>query len=134
MLTNIFYYVTILVQGGAIMLTELGKRLRVIRLEQNELLKDMADKLDITSAYLSSIENGKRVPTRKFINSVIDVYGLTDKDAEDILDAYFLTSEEVRIKLNEGDAEQQELGLVFARKFNQLDKDDVRKILKILKK
>lgn len=116
------------------MLTELGKRLRVIRLEQNELLKDMADKLDITSAYLSSIENGKRVPTRKFINSVIDVYGLTDKDAEDILDAYFLTSEEVRIKLNEGDAEQQELGLVFARKFNQLDKDDVRKILKILKK
>lgn len=41
------------------MLTEFGKVLRSIRISRHELLKDMADKLKITSAQLSSIETGK---------------------------------------------------------------------------
>ena len=49
------------------MLTSLGKYLRTFRIQQGELLKDMATLLDVAPAYLSSIENGKRLPTRKFI-------------------------------------------------------------------
>lgn len=38
------------------MATNYGKVLRKIRVDRDELLKDMAGKLGITSAYLSSIE------------------------------------------------------------------------------
>ena len=48
-------------KGGIIgMLTEFGKALRRIRLDNDELLKDMADKLKVSSAYLSAVENGKK--------------------------------------------------------------------------
>ena len=42
------------------MLTEFGKCLRKIRIDKAELLKDMAEKLQVTSAYLSAVEHGKR--------------------------------------------------------------------------
>ena len=42
------------------MLTKFGKKLRALRLENDQRLKDMADKLEVTAAYLSAVENGKR--------------------------------------------------------------------------
>lgn len=38
------------------MLTKFGKELRKIRIENDEILKDMADKLNVTAAYLSAVE------------------------------------------------------------------------------
>ena len=42
------------------MLTALGRFLRKIRIDRNELLKDMADKLEVSASFLSAVENGKR--------------------------------------------------------------------------
>ena len=42
------------------MLTNFGKALRKLRIDNNELLKDMALKLEVTVSYLSAVENGKR--------------------------------------------------------------------------
>ena len=48
------------------MLTMLGKFLRKLRIDRNELLKDMAGKLDVTVSFLSSVENGKKkMPSAK---------------------------------------------------------------------
>lgn len=45
------------------MFTSFGKFARRLRIENGELLKDMAAKLDVTSSYLSAVEHGKkRVP------------------------------------------------------------------------
>jgi len=38
------------------MLTSLGQFLRKLRLERGEILKTMADKLGVTSAFLSAVE------------------------------------------------------------------------------
>ena len=42
------------------MLTALGRFLRKIRIDRNELLKDMADKLEVSASFLSAVENGKK--------------------------------------------------------------------------
>lgn len=47
------------------MLSELGKALRVIRINRGLLLKDMACIIGVSSSYISSIENRKRRPTKK---------------------------------------------------------------------
>ena len=40
--------------------TKLGIALRKIRLDRQELLKNMADKLKVSSAFLSAVETGKK--------------------------------------------------------------------------
>ena len=42
------------------MLTSFGKFCRKLRINNGELLYDMAEKLDVSSAFLSKVENGKR--------------------------------------------------------------------------
>ena len=42
------------------MLTEFGKILRKLRIDRQELLRDMAKNLEVSSAYLSAVETGKR--------------------------------------------------------------------------
>lgn len=70
------------------MITPLGKELRYIRLENNELLKNMAEKLNITSAYLSSIEHGKVKVTKKFVKNVINKYNLDNEHKERFINIF----------------------------------------------
>lgn len=70
------------------MITQLGKELRFIRLDNNELLKHMAEKIGITPSYLSSIEHGKIKPTSELINTIIDVYSLDDEHIEKLGSAF----------------------------------------------
>ena len=64
------------------MATTYGKVLRRIRIDRDELLKNMAEKLKMTSAYLSSIENGKRQIPNNMTRSIVDIYEL-DKNQMD---------------------------------------------------
>ena len=116
------------------MVTVFGKELRKIRLDNDELLKDMATKLDITAAYLSSIENGKKKPTAVFANKICQEYSLSDDAARDLMDAYYRTVEEIAIDAQNMTTKQFDMSLVLARKLNELDSDQIDSILKILNK
>lgn len=116
------------------MLVELGKELRMIRLSENELLKDMAKRINVAPSYLSAIENGKRRPTKNLLDNIIHSYKLSDSTIQSLKDAYSKTMQQIDIDLNDADEHQKKLGLVFARKFNELDTEQIEKILKILSK
>lgn len=114
------------------MLTALGKKFRILRINNGELLKDMADKLSITPAYLSSIENGKRTPQKSIINKILDCYQLNEDEAEALFDAYYDTIHEVQLNFAKASESQKNLSLVFARKFDNLSSNQVNDIMKIL--
>ena len=116
------------------MLTELGKQLRILRLDYNEILKDMATKLNVTSAYLSAIENGKRMPTQKIMDSLTVAYALNAEQKERLMDAFYKTIDSISIDLSSQRENQRNLGLVFARKFDGLSDEQVEKLIKILNK
>lgn len=59
------------------MLTDIGRFLRNLRLDNQELLYDMAIKLGISSAQLSSIETGKKKLRDIEFNKVVRLYGLS---------------------------------------------------------
>ncbi len=50
--------------------TALGIRLRALRIENDELLFDMANRLGVDSAWLSGLEFGKHEATQEFIDAV----------------------------------------------------------------
>ena len=68
--------------------TPFGRFLRKLRIDNDELLGNMADKLGISSAYLSAVENGKKNVTGGLVESVVREYGLGSHQAQKLrLDA-----------------------------------------------
>lgn len=116
------------------MLTELGKELRKIRINRDEILKDMASKLGITPAYLSAIENGKRTPTKKFMDTLFSIYKISEEEQKNLTQIFHSTIDNVSINLSDHSQEHKDLGLVFARKFEGLTPDQIDKLIKILNK
>lgn len=116
------------------MLTELGKFLRKIRIDNGELLKEMANNLKISPANLSAIENGKRNPQQKMITTIIKKYKLNKYDQEKIWNIYSKIKNEISLSFDKNLSEKhRNVGLVFIRQFNQLSTTQVEEILNILK-
>lgn len=116
------------------MVTPFGRELRIIRLDCGELLKDMAQKLGITPAYLSSVENGKKAPTDELMQRLLEHYQLSDDARVSLLDAKARTLQEITLKISDVESEAEQLGLLFARKFDQLSDTQIRSITSILQK
>lgn len=114
------------------MLTALGSFLRTLRDDRNELLKDMAVKLDMSPAMLSSIETGKRNISKGFAEKVAAVYGLGEEKREALSLAIAQTKEEIAFNISGLSAADQKLAFSFARKFSDLDEDRKESIKRIL--
>ena len=101
------------------MITQLGKVLRIIRINSGDSMRTMAEKLELSSSYLSAIENGKRNVPKNFDAIVCKNYDLTEKEVKSLRDAIAATSDSVKVDLSELSETQKKL--IFA-----LTKDDLR--------
>ena len=65
------------------MVNNFGKFCRKLRIDKGELLYDMATKLEVSSAFLSKVENGKKKPPKEWREILIREYELdSDKIKE----------------------------------------------------
>lgn len=115
------------------MLTEFGKYCRKLRIDRGELLKDMAEKLNVTSSYLSAIEVGKRKVPKNWVELISKQYNLDNEQTELLKKAAIHSQNEVKFDLNKYNANDKNLILAFARKFDELDEDFKSQIKKMLK-
>ncbi|MDI9460848.1 MAG: XRE family transcriptional regulator [Saccharofermentanales bacterium] len=116
------------------MATQYGKILRKIRIDQDELLKDMANKLEVSSAFLSSIENGRKAPPANFTARIKELYSLTSEIYYDLIRAereYDFHQKQI-IDLSTYDMEGREAIVSMARHFDSLDADQIEEIRKII--
>ncbi|MEQ8334858.1 helix-turn-helix transcriptional regulator [Nisaea sp.] len=66
-------------------MTPFGARIRKLRAERGVTLKQMAEALQVSSAYLSALEHGKKGrPTVGLIHQICQYFGLIWDDAEDL--------------------------------------------------
>ena len=112
--------------------TNLGKKLRKIRIDNDEISSDMARKLEISVSYLSAIENGKRNISKDLAEKLFKIYQLSDNDKEKILQAISIYSGEMRIRLDSLNEKQQELSLLYAREISKLSDRQIEKIKEYL--
>jgi transcriptional regulator with XRE-family HTH domain len=121
-------------KGGMAMLTEFGKVLRKLRIDNQELLKDMAARLRVSSAYLSAVETGKRKIPPEWISTIEHEYKL-DKDAAlELESAYEQSASELKISLANATGMQKEVAISFAKALNGLDEKKLKKILDVMDK
>ena len=100
------------------MLTNLGKFLRIMRINRSEILKDMADKLEVSPAFLSAIENGKKKIPTSMRNLLIKKYKLAKDEIYKLDKAIEQSNDTVEINIASLSNENKDLAISFARSFD----------------
>lgn len=108
------------------MLTTFGKFCRILRIEHNHLLKDMADALEVSSAFLSAVENGRKEVPSAWFEKIKEVYMLTEEASRQLVAAIDATKKEYRMNLENIAIEDRALALSFARKLESISQMDER--------
>ena len=116
------------------MLTSLGRFLRKLRIDRGEILKDMADKLEVSSSFLSAVENGKKRMPSAWNNEIVKLYQLDPDDQITFTKAIAETEESVEMNFSQVSYQNREVAISFARKFIDFDDEQVEEIKKILQK
>ena len=111
------------------MVTAFGKYCRKLRIDEGELLLDMAEKLNVSTAFLSKVENGRRKPPKEWEDKIIELYGLDGEKREEFRECFYKTINSESIDIRDFDEVDRNLMLSFARKFNSIDKEALRKML-----
>ena len=122
------------------MYTELGKWLRIFRLNHGIRLYDMAKKIGCSSAFLSAIETGKKRAPINFFDTMKEQYNLSQEEINGLDSAIMQTRKEeienkesIHLKIDNLEKWTNELSFMFARKVNHLTPEQREELVKILK-
>lgn len=113
------------------MLTSFGKFCRKLRINNGELLYDMAEKLDVSSAFLSKVENGKKKPPKEWKKRINEQYTLNCSEQNELDRTFYEAQNCESIDISKYSMSDKELMWSFARKFDTFDKETLKKFLDI---
>jgi len=112
------------------MITEFGKLLRIIRINSGDSAKDMAEKLNMSPSYLSTIENGKRNIPPDMEELLAGAYNLSDTDKEKLRRAMVNSSDTVKINLTE--LAEKKKQMIYEITKGDLDEENIDMLCKIM--
>lgn len=115
-------------------MTRLAKFLRMLRVANGEVLFNMAKKLGVSSSFLSAVENEKKSPPGEWLDKIAGLYQLPPNQYEELREAFNSALKQVRISVTEVDQDKREMAFVFARRFESLDDEEVKRVMQILGK
>lgn len=81
------------------MVIDFGKFCRKLRIDNDELMKDMAVKLGVTSSYLSAVERGRRKIPTEWAEQIAENYELTEQQTKELTNLLVIDSLSEREKL-----------------------------------
>ena len=132
--------------------TKFGEFMRILRVQHHEVMGDVAKLLNVSTPFLSAVENGKKNVPEEWFAILTEHYSLSDmeiakmKEAAEnsktqvkisiakMKEAAENSRTQVKISLSNTEAYQRETALQFARSFEGIDEDTALKILELLKK
>ena len=116
---------------------EYGKFLKHLRINNEEMLQDMAQKLDIKSSYLSAIESDHRDVPVDLTEKISKVYNLSEEDRQRLHQAE-LERDRKAVQLDlekiKDNVLAKETVLSFANRFSSLTDEQLSAIQDILNK
>lgn len=115
------------------MLTDFGRFLRKIRIDCGEILKDMAEKLNVSAAYLSAVEMGKRNIPEQWVNRISELYNLSEEEKSNLNDAADNSAKSITLNFDNISNSHKETAILFAREFENVDTETLDKIKKLLR-
>jgi transcriptional regulator with XRE-family HTH domain len=114
-------------------MTPFGERMRKLRLERGVTLKEMAEEIGVSSAYLSALEHGKRGrPGWHLLQRIISYFNIIWDDAEDVVKLARISHPRVVIDTSGLEPEATELANRLADDISGLDPKDLAEMLAVL--
>lgn len=114
-------------------MTPFGARLRALRAERAITQRRLATELQVSAAYLSALEHGRRgAPSAGLVHQVNEFFGLIWDDAEDLARLARMSRPRVRIDTGGLSPEQTALANRLAQTISRLPPDTVARIHAIL--
>ena len=107
------------------MITIFGKYLRDLRHLHTELLKDMADKLGVSAAFLSAVESGKKSIPPTWPSMLHIAYQLSADQRFDLDNAFDQSQKNAIIDLTNQSGERRGVAVALARTFNDLSDEQL---------
>lgn len=107
-------------------MTPFGAKLRRMRKDRNITLKEMASRLEVSSAYLSALEHGKRgKPTWFLIQRIIAYFNVIWDEAEELQRLAEISDPNVTIRTAGLDPKATELANLLAQRIESLSPDNL---------
>lgn len=114
------------------MLTEFGKILRKIRIDHDETLVRMANKLQVTASFLSYVETGQRNVPDIWFEQIPQLYSLNAQQSKLLREAGLTRLKSVKMDVEQKSEADKTLALLFARRLAELSSEEKDQILRIL--
>ena len=115
------------------MTTPFGRKVREMRHETGTTLKDLADALGVSQAYLSALETGRRPrPTPARVDQICAYFGIIWDEAEALKDLARLSQPRITIDTTGLSPDATELANRLSQRIRRLDAKTVRRLLDIL--
>ena len=107
-------------------MTPLGQKMRELRASRGVTLKQMASALNVSSAYLSALEHGKRgKPTWILLQRIIHYFNVIWDEAEELQRLAELSDPKVTIDTGGLSPEATELANRLSRDISRLSDEDL---------
>ena len=114
-------------------MTPFGRRMRELRAARGVTLKQMADELGVSSAYLSALEHGRRgQPTWLLLQQITGYFNVIWDEAEELQALAALSDPRVVIDTAGLSPEATELANRLARAIGKLSEQEIAELLAIL--
>lgn len=114
-------------------MTEIGKFLRKLRIDQGEVLFQMAQKLEVSSAFLSAVELGKRKMPYDWNIKIRALYPLTPMQEEEFDEAIAQSEKGVLLDFENASPKAKKLAVSFARSFDNLSNEQLETIKNMMR-
>lgn len=113
--------------------TAFGRYLRKLRIDHGLIMKDLAEVLKVSSAYISALELGKKSIAEKNISAIIEYFSLNADEAKELRHAASISQPNIKLDLSGSTNEQRELAVSFARRYQEISPDEQKRLLELLK-
>ena len=111
------------------MLTPLGKIVRKLRIDDSVTMKDMADSLGLSVAFISAVETGRKSPSKQLVDGLIKFFQLGGPDADRLKLAAEESQQEYRIRLDrDASDERRSTAAALARNFDELPDERLKEL------
>lgn len=122
-----------MIVGANMKLTKFGKLVRTYRLEKDFSLKDMADAIRVSSAYLSAMEYGERAVLPKHLDGIVNFLkkeaSLSQIQEKELRESA-AESKKVTLRIPGLSSTNHDLVAIFARKLQDgaIDQDFINEL------
>jgi transcriptional regulator with XRE-family HTH domain len=116
-------------------MTPFGERMRKLRHERGVTLKQMADEIGVSSAYLSALEHGKRGrPGWHLIQRILSFFNIIWDEAEDVVKLARISHPRITIDTSGLNPKATELANLLADEIGRLEVTALDEILAVIEK